>query len=154
MTATVETIGSILRAESHVILERDAASVYDFLADGLNNTLWRPSVRSVALVRGEHARVGAVYRQVLIGPGRRDIAGDYEITDAIRSNELRFRVIAGTVRPTGRYSLASRPDGTTVVSFSLEVEPRGTMHLRRGPIRRAMASEVEHIASLRGLLDA
>jgi hypothetical protein len=153
MTATVETIGSILRAENHVIVERDSASVFDFLADGLNNTLWRPSVRSIALVEGEHARVGARYRQVLIGPGRRDIAGDYEITEAIRSSELRFRVIAGALRPTGRYSLSSRPDGTTVVSFSLEVEPRGAMHLLRGRIRRAMASEVEHIGSLRNLLE-
>ncbi len=153
MTATVETIGSILRAESHVILESQAASVYDFLADGLNNTLWRPSVRSVALVGGEHASVGALYRQVLIGPGRRDIAGDYEITEAIRPSDLRFRVIRGSVRPTGRYSLSARPDGTSVVSFSLEIEPRGAMRLRRGRIRRAMASEVEHIASLRGLLE-
>ncbi|RKR75375.1 SRPBCC family protein [Frondihabitans australicus] len=153
MTATVETIGQLLRAENHVIIDRDADAVFDFVADGMNNALWRPAVRSIALERGGDGQVGAIYRQILIGPGRRDIAGDYEITEATRPQELRFRVLAGPVRPRGRYSITARPGGTCVLSFALEVEPRGMARLLRPLVSRTMRDEVGQLWRLKAVVE-
>jgi len=56
-------------AENEITIRRPAAEVFSFLADGLNNTRWRPGVRSIALASGVAGTEGAVYSQTLAGPG-------------------------------------------------------------------------------------
>ena len=73
---------SVALAAYEVVINRDAMTVYGFLMDGLNNSLWRSGVRSISLQSGERGQKGAVYQQTLTGPGGRSIAADFRITDA------------------------------------------------------------------------
>ena len=45
-------------AENEITIDRPAAEVYDFLADGLNNTAWRSGVQNIALASGDAGQLG------------------------------------------------------------------------------------------------
>ncbi|MFH5879870.1 SRPBCC family protein [Arthrobacter sp. NA-172] len=140
-------------AENEVSINRPANDVYAFLADGLNNKLWRPAVRSVALASGESGTQGAVYSQTLAGPGGRTIAGDYEITAAQPGKRLDFQVTAGPARPTGSFTL-NENDGSTTVRFALDLQPKGFMKLMSSMITKTMQSEVGQLAQLKTVIEA
>lgn len=144
---------AIVEAHQQLIIKRSAIEVYEFLADGLNNTAWRPTVQQIELKSGEAAQLGAVYRQVLSGPGGRAIDGDYQITIAEPGRELGFQVIAGPARPTGSYTLTAVPDGTKL-DFSLQLAPKGLMKLMRSMIQKTMESEVAQLLTLKAALEA
>ena len=67
-------------AEGDVTIDRPAATVFNFLLDGMNNPEWRPTVLDIQRVPGIPPGVGARFKQGLKGPGGRRIDGDYEIT--------------------------------------------------------------------------
>ncbi|MFF2298782.1 SRPBCC family protein [Arthrobacter sp. NPDC058127] len=140
-------------AENEVSINRPANDVYAFLADGLNNKLWRPGVKTVALASGEAGNKGAVYSQTMAGPGGRTIAGDYEITAAEPGKRLDFQVIAGPARPTGSFTLNDN-DGGTTVRFTLDLQPKGFMKLMGSMITKTMESEVGHLGQLKSVLEA
>ena len=73
-------------AENEVIINKPVPEVYSFLADGTNNTKWRPGVVSIELSSGQAGQEGALYKQTLKGPGGRNIDGDYKITVANPNN--------------------------------------------------------------------
>lgn len=139
-------------AENEIVINRSAADVYEYLADGLNDTHWREGVKSIALRSGTPGEKGAVYSQTLSGPGGRDIAGDYEITEAVPGRELRFQVTAGPARPTGVYTLTAEEKGTRV-RFSLDLAPKGLMRLAAPMITRTMRSEVAQLDRLKTELE-
>lgn len=142
----------MLHSENDVVITRSPADVYAFLVDGINNAAWRPGVKSIELAQGPAGAEGAVYKQVLSGPGGRDIAGDYRITKAVPGERIEFEVIAGPLRPTGAYVLAA--DGTgTRLTFRLDAQPTGMMRLMGGTIRRTMASEVGALENLKRILE-
>ncbi|WP_235505831.1 SRPBCC family protein [Arthrobacter sp. Leaf337] len=62
-------------AENEITIDRTAAEVYDFLADGLNNTAWRSGVKDIGLASGDAGQLGAVYSQTLTGPRGKPIQG-------------------------------------------------------------------------------
>lgn len=95
-------------AENEITIDRPAAEVYDFLADGLNNTAWRSGVKDIELASGDAGQLGAVYSQTLTGPRGRPIQGDYRITVAEPGRLLAFNVVAGPARPHGDYILPAR----------------------------------------------
>ena len=140
-------------AENEVSINRTANDVYAFLADGLNNKLWRPAVKAVALASGEAGNQGAVYSQTIAGPGGRTIAGDYEITAAQPGKRLDFQVIAGPARPTGSFTLDENNGGTTV-RFALDLQPKGFMKLMGSMITKTMESEVGQLGQLKSVLEA
>lgn len=140
-------------AENEIIVNRPRAEVYEFLADGLNNTTWRSGVQSIALKSGDGGAQGAVYSQTLVGPGGRSIAGDYEITVAQPGEELRFQVIAGPARPTGTYHLDEETSGTRVW-FALDLQPKGLMKLMGPMIAKTMQAEVAQLQKLKAVLEA
>ena len=82
-------------AENEAMINKPVPKVYSFLADGTNNTEWRPGVVSIELSSGQAGQVGALYKQTLKGPGGRNIDGDYKITVANPNKELSFVVTAG-----------------------------------------------------------
>ncbi|UKA63285.1 SRPBCC family protein [Arthrobacter sp. FW306-04-A] len=139
-------------AENEVSINRPANDVYAFLADGLNNKLWRPAVKTVALASGEPGAQGAVYSQTLAGPGGRSIDGDYEIVAAQPGKRLDFQVIAGPARPTGSFTLDEN-DGRTTVRFSLDLRPKGFMKLMGSMITKTMESEVGQLGQLKSVLE-
>jgi Predicted integral membrane protein len=143
----------VAHAENEVVIGRAAGEIYTYLADGLNNPAWRSGVLSIELKSGTAAAVGAVYRQLLRGPGGRAIDGDYEITEAIPGSELRFRVVAGPARPVGAYLLTPLEGGTRV-RFTLDLAPKGLMRLMGAAITKTMESEVAQLARLKAVLES
>ena len=86
------------------------------------NKQWRSGVLDVSKASGDGA--GAIYRQIMKGPGGRKIRGDYRVTDFERPTRLAFEVIAGPARPTGSYELRPETPTSTSVTFTLDLKPR------------------------------
>ncbi|MGX5717310.1 SRPBCC family protein [Arthrobacter sp. MAHUQ-56] len=139
-------------AENTITINRPAREVYDFLADGLNNTAWRQGVQSISLKEGKPGERGAVYSQTLTGPRGRPLAGDYRITQAEPARLLAFEVIAGPARPTGTYTLADTGGGTSV-NFSLDARLPVLMRVLDSLVTRTMESEVAQLARLKQVLE-
>jgi uncharacterized membrane protein len=135
-------------AEGSILIERPVNVVFDFLADGMNNTRWRPTVTDIQRVAGKPA----TFKQGLKGPGGR-IDGDYEITES-RPNELiTFQVIAGPARPTGTSKFEAMGDSTRL-TFSLHFEPKGVAKLMDPMISATMRSEVAMLSNLKAYLES
>jgi uncharacterized membrane protein len=135
-------------AESSITIERPVSVVFNFLADGMNNPHWRPTVTDIQRVPGKPA----TYKQGLKGPGGR-IDGDYEITES-RPNELiKFQVIAGPARPTGTYKFEAVGNSTRL-TFSLHFEPKGLAKLMDPMISATMRSEVAMLSNLKAYLES
>lgn len=140
-------------AEYDVLIQSDAMSVYNFLADARNLPRWRAGVRSIELQSGADGAKGAVYRQLLTGPGGRAVAGDFEIIEARPGAELQYQVIVGQARPRGGYYLSTEGQRTRV-RFALECEPRGILARIRSPFGRAMKAEVCQLERLKTVLES
>lgn len=139
-------------AENSVVIERPINDVFEYLADGANNLYWRSGVREIERVTAETGR-GAVYRQVLAGPGGRRIRGDYRVTVHDAPHALGFAVIAGPARPTGRFTLTEEGPGRTGVTFALDLRPTGLARLMGGMIARQMRAEVAQLEHLKANLE-
>ena len=147
-------------AENSITINRPAEEVYAFLADGLNNPLWRSAVQSISLKEGAAGEVGAVYSQTLTGPKGRPLQGDYQITQAEPGWLLAFQVVSGPARPVGRYKLADAAHTTagatpaTAVTFTLDLKLPVLMRVLDSLVTRTMESEVAQLAKLKEVLEA
>lgn len=140
-------------AENEIVINKPAAVVFGFIADGLNNPKWRPGVVSIELTSGQEGRINAEYKQVLKGPGGRNIDGDYKITVATPNKELGFVVTAGPARPSGNYFFEAVGIGTKV-KFVLDFQPKGLAKLMGPMIQKTMIGEVAQLANLKQLLES
>lgn len=140
-------------AENEIEINKPVGEVYAFLADGLNNLKWRSGVVSIELASGEVGEVGSEYKQILKGPGGRNIPGDYRVTTATPDSELSFVVIAGPARPTGNYFFAATPAGTKV-RFVLDYQPVGVARLLTPMIQKTMVHEVAQLTRLKEVLES
>jgi len=140
-------------AEGKVTVARPAEAVFEFILDGANNPLWRPSVLDISRVSEGPAGRGAAYKQGLKGPGGRRIDGDYEIVECQPNELIRFQVIAGPARPTGTYLFEPTGDATTV-TFVLDYQPKGLARLMDPMIAKTMQAEVAMLANLKTYLEA
>jgi uncharacterized membrane protein len=138
-------------AEGSITINRPVKEVFDFILDGRNSTLWRPSVLDVQLMPGNPLGVGAIFKQGLKGPGGR-IDGDYEIVECKPNELIRFQVIAGPARPTGTYLFKSMDDSTQV-KFILDFQPKGLAKLMDGMINKSMKGEVETLSNLKAYFE-
>ena len=139
-------------AEYEVLIQRDAVSVFRFLADGLNLPLWCEAVRSIELLSGAPGTKGSVYQQTVSGPGGRPVASDFQITQVRPGAEIQFQVIAGPAQPHGGYYLSSE-GGSTRVRFALEYQPKGLMALVNGAVHQSMKAEVAQLERLKAVLE-
>jgi uncharacterized membrane protein len=140
-------------AEKSITIGRPVKAVYDFILDGTNGPLWRPSVTDVQLQPAKPLGPGAIFKQGLKGPGGRRIDGDYEIVEAIPNKSIRFQVIAGPARPEGWYTFES--DGNaTKVTFTLDFKPKGLAKLMDGMIAGSMQEEVGMLSNLKRFLES
>jgi uncharacterized protein YndB with AHSA1/START domain len=142
----------MLHAEHTVTINRPAPEVFDYLADGTNNRDWRNGVIQIERVTAIEGK-GAAYRQVLAGPGGRNIDGDYEVTVFERPSRLEFLVTAGPARPTGAFELTETSSRGTRVRFALDLHPAGLMKLMTPMIARQMRSEVAQLDTLKAILE-
>ncbi len=138
-------------AEAMVTIERSPEVVFDFLAQGENNKLWRDGVLDIEHASG--SGVGEVWRQGSKGPGGRRVAADYEITQSDRPSRLAFRVVAGPARPEGSYDLAPAGEGTRL-KFTLSWEPKGFARLLSSMVQKTMEREVGQLARLKVVLES
>lgn len=136
-------------AEGTITIERPVNLVFDFLADGLNNPRWRPTVTDIQRVPGKPA----TYKQGLKGPGGRRIDGDYEITASQPNEMITFQVIAGPARPTGTYRFEALGNATRL-TFTLHFEPKGLARLMDPMIASTMRSEIAMLTNLKRYLES
>jgi uncharacterized membrane protein len=129
-----------------VTVERPIAEVFAFLADGLNEPKRRPGVTSITHVSG--SGIGAVYAQTMKGPGGRSLRGDFQITRYDEPTRIDFEVIAGPARPTGSYVLRDAGSGSTEVTFTMDLKPRGFMILMTPMINKQVKVEVANLDNL------
>jgi uncharacterized protein YndB with AHSA1/START domain len=138
-------------AEGKITINQPVARVFDFLLDGANNKLWRPSVTDVTPLTEKPYGVGSAFKQGLKGPGGR-IDGDYKITECKPNEFLKFEVTAGPARPTGTYTLGTDGMGT-LLTFVLDFQPRGLAKLMDPMINQSMKSEVATLSNLKTYLE-
>ncbi|HEX9331575.1 MAG TPA: SRPBCC family protein [Anaerolineales bacterium] len=138
-------------AEGNITIDRPVKEVFDFILDGTNSPLWRPSVVDVQLMPGKPLGVGTVFKQGLKGPGGR-IDGDYEIIECKPNELIKFQVIAGPARPAGTYIFQSM-DNSTQVTFILDFQPKGLAKLMDGMINNSMKGEVATLSNLKAYLE-
>jgi uncharacterized protein YndB with AHSA1/START domain len=139
-------------AEHIVTINRPAREIFDYLADGTNNTSWRSGVLEIERTSADGGQ-GATYRQVLAGPGGRRNAGDYRVTVFDPPRRLEFQVIAGPARPAGAFELTENGSGATAVRFALDLEPTGFMRLMTRMIAQQMRREVAALDTLKEVLE-
>lgn len=140
-------------AEESITIHRPVNTVFDFVLDGTNNPLWRPTVVDIQRVPGKPSGVGAIFKQGLKGPGGRRIDGDYEIIECEPNKLIKFQVIAGPAKPTGTFRFEALENATNV-SFILHYEPKGLARLMDPMITRTMQSEVATLHNLKAYLES
>jgi uncharacterized protein YndB with AHSA1/START domain len=113
-----------------ITIARPVGDVLAFLADAENDTQWRGGVIEMTRTSGQ----GTTYRQIIAGPGGRQIDADVEITEFVPDQRIAFRTTKGPVRPTGSYDLQARDGGTVVTLHRGCEQPPGLVERRRqGP---------------------
>ena len=138
-------------AERTIAIRRPVEQVYRFLADGRTATQWRSSVIDVSKASGDG--VGAIYRQVVRGPGGRPVDADYEVTALEPDRRIAFRAVAGPVRPTGEFELEAMGEAT-ILTFRLEAEMSWWRRLLLGRLVQAsMEGEMRALDALQELLE-
>lgn len=138
-------------AEHRVTINRPAADVFAYFADGEKGPEWRSGIIEIRKVAGDG--VGTQYKQSVRGPGGRAVAADYTITEYTPNSVLAFQTTAGPVRPRGRYVLLES-NGSTTVTFSLDAELTGIKKLLMGGmVGKTMAAEVKSIEQAKAILE-
>lgn len=138
-------------AEGNIVIDRPITTVFNFLADGSNNPLWRSSVTDIQHIPDKPLGLGAVFKQGLKGPGGR-IDGDYEIVEYQPYKIIKFQVIAGPARPTGTYTFESTGYSTRL-TFILHFESKGLAKLMDPMITSSMKSEIAMLSDLKAYLE-
>jgi len=139
-------------AAQSVSVDRPITDVFAFLADATNEASWRPEVISINHIDG--TGVGALYAQMMKGPGGRKIKGDFRITRQDEPSRLDFEVIAGPARPVGSFELREVSPTSTEVTFNMDLKPRGLMVLMTPMINKQVQAEVGNIKNLPGAMGA
>ncbi len=139
-------------AEESITINRPIGDVFDFVLDGTNNPLWRPTVIDIQRVPGKPSNVGAIFKQGLKGPGGRRIDGDYEIVECQPNELIKFQVISGPARPTGTFRFEAVGNSTRV-TFNLHLDAKGLTRLISPMISQTMKSEVATLSNLKAYLE-
>jgi carbon monoxide dehydrogenase subunit G len=139
-------------AQNSVTIHKPVGEVFAFLADGENETQWRPGVKEIRREGGAPG-VGTIYRQQVSGPMGKTIDADVEITAFEPDRLIAFHAIAGPVRPQGSYALEAAGEGATRVTFSLDAELSGAMKLMKGRVQKTMEGEVGTLENLKQVLE-
>ncbi|HEY3781998.1 MAG TPA: SRPBCC family protein [Fimbriimonadaceae bacterium] len=142
----------MVHADATVVVGKPVHEVFQFLAEGRNNALWRPTVMDVALRSGRPGTVGSVYKQGLKDKKGKRVDGDYEITVVKQNEEINFQVVNGPDKAKGKFFLASVADGTRV-RFSLDYEARGFGKLIEDNLSKQLQVEVMHLSNLKKYLE-
>jgi hypothetical protein len=108
-------------ASETITVDHPIGDVFDFLADGSANPLWRPNVASVIFASGPADR--AVWAQSIRTDNGRTRKADYRVTWYEHPGRLELTVVNGPSRPTTLFMLKSLGPTTTQVTYSVDVKP-------------------------------
>ena len=114
-------IGDVGSASETVTVEFPIAKIFDFLADGSNNVLWRPEVVSVIFAAGPPDK--AVWAQTVRSANGRTHKADYRISWYEHPGTLELTVFNGPSRPTTMFQLRSLTGGATQVTCTVDLKP-------------------------------
>jgi Polyketide cyclase / dehydrase and lipid transport len=114
--------GVVAIATETTELEFAIAEVFAFLADGANNSFWRPDVASVSLAAGP--RETAVWAQSVLDAKGRERHADYRVSWYDSPGRLEWTVVTGSPRPITLFQLRSLSAHETRVTCTVEVRPR------------------------------
>ena len=141
----------MLSAQRTIVINKPVAEVFAFFADAENDPQWRPAVKEIK--RDGTLGVGARYAQKVAGPGGRAVPADIEVTGYEPNSSVTFQVVAGPVRPHGRYQFAAS-DGGTSVTFSLSCELGGLKKLLMSkPVQKSMDAEMTNLDKAKQVLE-
>lgn len=123
-------------AQSTALINRPIDKVFQFVLDGENNRLWRPTVIEIKKSSNEPIGAGTVFIQRMRGPGGRKIEADYEITECVKEKKIVFNVLNGPYRAVGTFDFEVHKDGVKVTftfreNTSLTEETEKGRHLQR-----------------------
>lgn len=141
-----------MQFERTVLIACPVGEVFDFLAEGPRCAAWRDGVREIARMTAATG-VGAVFRQVMTGPGGHEIDGDYLITGYEPPRRLDFEVVAGPARPTGSFLLVPLDDTRTQVSFHMTTRLVGLRKLAAPYWNRRLRHEIAQLDRLKDILE-
>jgi hypothetical protein len=108
-------------ASETITVDYPISEVFDFLADGSHNALWRPRVVSVIFAAGPTER--AVWAQSVRDDNGRIRKADYRITWFDRPGRLELTVVNGPKRPNTLFVLKSFGPRSTHVTYTVESKP-------------------------------
>lgn len=133
-------------------IRRPVHEVFAFFADPANDTKWRDQVKEIKAETTR--RVGGRIHQVIAGPGGRSIPADIEITAYDPPEKYGFKVIAGPVRPEGKFEFQDVDGSSTEVSFSLSASIGGLKKLfMSGAVQKSMDGEMAALDKARQILE-
>lgn len=114
-------IGDVGIASESVTVGFPIAEVFDFLADGANNALWRPEVVSVIFAAGPPEQ--AVWAQTVKSARGKTHKADYRISWYDHPGTLELTVFNGPSRPTTTFDLRSLTGASTQVTCIVNLKP-------------------------------
>jgi uncharacterized membrane protein len=150
-------------ASATVTIDLPIDVVFNYVANGENNPKWRPGVTDAKMLANNvNTSIGfaTVFSQGMTGPKGKRIAADYQITKYEPNTVLHFDVVAGPVRPQGRYLFETSEKGGTRVRLTLTAKPKGLtleslMVIVMGSmITKQMQKEVASLQALKRVLEA
>ncbi|WP_432401837.1 SRPBCC domain-containing protein [Wukongibacter sp. M2B1] len=125
-------------AKTTVLINRPISEVFEFILNGENNKLWRPTVVDIKRNSDKltSVGVGTVFLQGMKGPNGMRINADYEIIECDRDKNISFQVLNGPYRALGIFKFESHDKGSMVTfsmseATSITEEPDRTRHLQR-----------------------
>jgi hypothetical protein len=139
-------------ASETVTVHHPIGDVFDFLADGSSNSLWRPQVASVIFAAGPPER--AVWAQSIRGDNGRIRKADYRVTEIDRPGTLELTVVNGPSRPTTLFTLKSLAASSTQVTYTVDVKPLLWPFTRTRLGAREAFAEAANIRNVPAAMDA
>ena len=116
-------------AQATVLVEKPISEVFQFILDGENNKLWRPTVMDIKRNSDEPVGVGAVFIQGMRIPNGMRINADYEIIECDEDRKISFKVLNGPYRAIGTFTFEQQENGAKV-TFSMSEETGAEDHAR------------------------
>lgn len=140
-------------AEYSVSIRKPVHEIFNFILNGENNKIWRPSVIAVKKETAGDIGVGTKFSQTMKGPFGKSISGDYEISSSETDKKISFKVISGPARPSGNYVFENDGDETQV-TFSLSYKPSGLAKLMDPMINKQMQLETAMLVNVKKHLES
>lgn len=122
-------------AHATILVNEPIDKVFDFILNGENNKLWRPSVTEIKAM-SKPIGVGTVFYQRMLGPNGIKIEADYEITECESNERIVFKVLNGPYRAVGTFDFTAIENATKVTfcfseNTSQVAETVKKVHLQR-----------------------